>query len=54
MVTSNNPGPKRKGRAGVIVVAIVILLAIVVFVGMNLQHARELEQNPTPGTTQTN
>lgn len=54
MATSDSPGPKRKGRAGAIVVAIVILLAIVVFVGMNLQHAQELEENPTPGTTQIN
>jgi hypothetical protein len=42
------PSQRRKARAGVIVVALVFLIAAAIFVGLNLQHARELKENPPP------
>jgi hypothetical protein len=42
------PGQRRKARAGVIVVVLVLVIAAATFVGMNLQHARELKENPPP------
>lgn len=42
------------GRAAIVIGVIVILMVVAIFVGMNLQHAQELEENPTPGTTQLN
>jgi hypothetical protein len=48
-----NPSPRRKGRAGLVVVAIVLLLVVVIFVGRNFQHAEEQEEDPA-STEQTN
>ena len=42
----STPSPRRKARAGIVVVAIVLLVAAVVFVGLNFQHAKELEESP--------
>jgi hypothetical protein len=42
------PSQRRKARAGVIVVALVLMIAAVTFVGMNLQHAKELRESPSP------
>lgn len=44
MDDSDNPGSRRKARAGVVVVMIVLLIALAIFVGMNFQHAEELEE----------
>jgi hypothetical protein len=41
-----NPSPRRKGRAGIVVVAIVLFLVIAIFVGRNFQHAEEQEEDP--------
>ena len=44
----DHPGPKRKGRAAVAIVAILLLLVVGIFVARNFEHAEELEQNPQP------
>jgi hypothetical protein len=54
MPDPENPGPKRKGRAGLIVVLLVICAAVAIFVGMNIQHAQELEEALPPGAAETN
>ena len=54
MPDPKTPGPRRKGKAGIVIVAAVILMAIITFVGMNMQHAKELEENPPPEGTQKN
>ena len=53
MPDPENPSPRRKGRAGVIVVALVLFMAVAIFVGMNLEHSQELDENPPPGTALT-
>ena len=40
------PGPRRKARAGFLIAALVAVIAAVTFVGMNIEHARELEESP--------
>ena len=40
------PGPRRLGRAGVAAVAILVALAVVLFVGRNLWHATEVHDTP--------
>ena len=54
MSDPENPSPRRKARAGIIVAAIVLVLVVVIFVGRNLQHAEEMEENPEPEATQGN
>lgn len=54
MPTPENPSPKRKGRAGVIVVALVLLIAVALFVGLNFQYVQEPEEGPPEGAVQTN
>jgi len=46
MPDPSTPSPRRKGRAAIIVAAIVLLVALVIFVGLNFQHAKELEESP--------
>jgi hypothetical protein len=41
-----SPSPRRKARAGIVVVGIILVIAVVIFVGLNLQHAKELEESP--------
>ena len=52
MRETDTPSPKRKSRAGLIVVWIVLFMALATFAGMNLQHAEEMKKSPTssPGT----
>lgn len=45
-MTEPRPGPRRLGRAGVAVVVILIALALVLFVGRNLWHATEVDEDP--------
>lgn len=40
------PGPRRLGRAGVAVLAIVAATVLVLFVGRNLWHATEVDEPP--------
>lgn len=40
------PGPRRLGRAGVAVVVILVAIALVLFVGRNLWHATEVQDDP--------
>jgi hypothetical protein len=42
----SSPNPRRKARAGIIVFAIVLIVAVVIFVGLNLQHASDLAESP--------
>ena len=53
MPVSPTPGPRRKGRAGIVIAAIVVIVAIVVFVGMNLDHAKEAAETPGGGPQHT-
>jgi hypothetical protein len=46
MSDPSSPSPRRKARAGFVVAAIVILVVVAIFVGLNLQHAKELEESP--------
>ena len=48
----DHPGPKRKGRAAVAVLAILFAMIVIIFVARNFQHANELEENPPPATGQ--
>ena len=50
MLDPDKPSAKRKGRAVFVVGAIIFLIVVVIFVGMNLDHARDMEENPPPGT----
>jgi hypothetical protein len=54
MADPDKPSPKRKSRAAIVIVAIGLLMIVAIFVGMNLQHAEELEENPTPAATPSN
>ena len=47
------PGPRRKARAGFLIAALVAVIAAVTFVGMNIEHARELEESPPPPPSPT-
>ncbi|MDQ1902584.1 hypothetical protein RAH32_19355 [Paracoccus sp. WLY502] len=40
------PGPRRLGRAGIAVVAILVALVVVIFLGRNLWHASEVTEDP--------
>jgi hypothetical protein len=40
------PGPRRLGRAGMAVVAILVAIILVMFVGRNLWHATEVHDEP--------
>ena len=39
------PGPRRKGRAAIVVAAIVVVVILAIFVGFNLQHSTEVDEN---------
>ena len=43
-----HPGPKRKGRAGIVVVVVLFVVIAVIFVARNIEHAQELEEHPSP------
>mgnify|MGYP006949970026 CR=1 FL=1 len=45
-MTHRAPGPRRLGRAGVAVVAILAAVVLVLFVGRNLWHATEVDEAP--------
>ncbi|WP_181164490.1 hypothetical protein [Amaricoccus solimangrovi] len=50
----DKPSPRRKARAGVTIVALVFLIILVTFVGMNIGHAQVLDrQQEAPGQAQT-
>lgn len=53
MPVSPTPGPRRKGRAGLVIAVIVVLVAIAVFVGMNIDHAKEAAETPGGGPPNT-
>lgn len=40
------PGPRRLGRAGVLVAVVLAVLVVVVFVGRNLWHVSEVNEEP--------
>ncbi len=46
------PGPRRLGRAGVAVIAILVVIMLAIFVGRNLWHATEAD-DPPPEIGQT-
>jgi hypothetical protein len=50
----DNPRPKRKARAGVVIAAIVALIVVVTFVARNIQHSTETDENPAPTGAQVN
>jgi hypothetical protein len=50
---TDNPSPKRKARAGLIVVAILLAMVVVIFVGLNVEHAQEVEESPSAATGQS-
>lgn len=52
MARDDHPGPRRKGRAGLVIVVIVLVLVVVIFVTRNIEHAQDLEENPPPATGQ--
>lgn len=45
---NDHPSAKRKGRAGLVIVVVLLLLVIGIFVARNIEHAQELEENPSP------
>lgn len=45
------PGPRRMGRAGIAVIAILVVIMLVIFLGRNLWHATEVDEAP-PETSQ--
>lgn len=44
----DHPGPRRKGRAGLVIVLILLVMVVFIFVARNFEHAEELEENPSP------
>lgn len=54
MPDPDKPNPKRLGRAAIVIGGIVILMAVAIFVGLNLQHATEVDENPASAPTQAN
>ena len=54
MPDADKPSPRRLGRAAIVIGVIVILIAVATFVGLNLQHARDQEENSTTLPTQAN
>jgi uncharacterized integral membrane protein len=54
MPSPENPSPKRKGRAAVVIVAIVLMTIVAIFVVRNLYYVEEVEEGPPEGSVQTN
>lgn len=46
------PSPRRLGRAGIAVAAILLAIILVIFFGRNLWHATEVDE-PPPAAGQT-
>jgi hypothetical protein len=46
------PSPRRLGRAGIAVAAILVAIVLVIFFGRNLWHATEVDE-PPPATGQS-
>ena len=44
MSDPSNPSPRRKGKAGLVIGVIVALMAVAIFVGLNLSHSQNAEQ----------
>jgi hypothetical protein len=51
MSDPRDPSPKRKSRAGLVVVGLVLAIAVVIFIGMNIDHAKQMEEQES--TTQS-
>ncbi|MGF7153296.1 hypothetical protein [Novosphingobium gossypii] len=49
----SDPGSRRKGRAAITVVAIVLALIVAIFVGRNIWHQDVKEQEEAPGQMAT-
>lgn len=49
-----DPGPRRKGRAAIVVVAIVLAMVVAIFVGYNIQHARTVDKEEATGQQKIN
>lgn len=47
-----HPSPRRKARAGLVVVAIVLVVAVIVFFGFSAQYATEVDENAPPSPIQ--
>jgi hypothetical protein len=54
MPDPETPSPRRAGKAAIVVVAAILLIVVAIFVGLNLQHAKdqrgEQAGNPNPAT----
>lgn len=49
---SDQPSAKRKGRAAIFVVSVVLAVIVLVFVGRNIWHAEEQQEDETTGQVQ--
>lgn len=47
---TRDPGTRRKGKAAVLVVAIVLVMILTIFVGYNLWHVQTMQQERHTGT----
>ncbi|WP_395396337.1 hypothetical protein WBP07_20775 (plasmid) [Novosphingobium sp. BL-8A] len=54
MKNEDKPSSRRLGRAGIMVVAIVLAVIIVVFAGRNIWHADKLEKEEQTGVKERN
>lgn len=52
MTGAPRPGPRRLGRAGVAILAMLAVVVVALFVGRNIWHATEVNE-PPPETQQT-
>lgn len=50
MAPDEKPSARRLGKAGAFIVGIIIAIFVVIFVGRNLWHGEELEQDQAVGS----
>lgn len=50
---AHQPSERRLGKAAIWIVAIVIAMIVVVFVGMNMDHAQQKQQEETSGVKES-
>lgn len=43
-MSDDTPSPQRKGKAGITVVAIVLFMAVALFVGLSVSHSQKAEE----------
>jgi hypothetical protein len=48
------PAPRNAGKAAAVIAAVVVLVIIVIFVGLNMQHSKELGEQKSGQVEQKN